>query len=680
MISLPAAKVQNAFFWTAAGILACLAFVSSSRTLHIEMVPVTFPRETVFFTLSALAICFSVLRGGGALAGHKRVAFYLLAALLGWSIVATLWAVNVPGHSRRLIELTFFCGWAFALSTLVAEPKKAKMLTLILGFSGGVVGVAVAGGLLAFNTPLGTWPFGNPNAAGMFCAFAAVINTGLFLKSVREQKPSDPQVIISLACTVMALSGLLAAWSKGAFLGLIVGEAVIAWRFFPDKRKWVAAAGVAILALCIGAYILNPWRQESLSESTSDFRIQAYKATAKQISDAPVGGRGLGSFYAYFPQYALPAMSGHPKMGDTVFHAHSNLLETGTELGIVGMLLFVAFTVYIGVLPLVKKQPVDDKRAKLEGIWLAGFLMISTHALVAVHFYWTETVLYYWTAAGVLLALGRKEKPVEEVKRGLAFLAVAAVALAGLWYVGVYQEMLGRTYVASREKNLKKVRKLDKKYSRLMRTRKTNTREFQKVQVNRYILYSRIIAALNRELEFVHVARMRSDTYYQLGSAYYNIGGIFLDPSVPVESFHLLGTTPMRKKRYGGALHFFRLVIKDAPGYVNTDYFIGRACEGIRQSEGPRIHTPQQLKKYEEEGVAALERYLGANVRSKMSGEAALFLAGIYSRLGKLQEGIALINRHLKFKPDSLQKTSLERLRNSLVNRLARQKKPRGKK
>lgn len=657
-------KIQDAFFWVAAAVLAALAFVNSSRTLNLEFVPATFPRETVFFTLSALAICFATLRGGPELRGRKRVAFWLLVAFALWSILATLWAVNVPGHSRELIELAFFAGWAFALSSLLMPLSRARNLTYVLGFSGGVVGAAVALGRFipgVFHSSLATWPFGNANAAGMFCAFATVINVGLLIETLRKHKLHEQQVILHLACAAMTLAGLAFTFSKGASLGLIIGIAVLMWQFFPKLRKWTAIALPSLLIVLAVGYVVYASRKEELWKTTSGFRVGAWKASMSQIGDAPFGGRGLGSFYAYFPQHSLPAISGHPKMGDTVFHAHSNVLEIGTELGIIGMLLFVAFTVYIGILPLRKTRSDKSERDRLEAIWLAGFLTISVHALVAVLFFWTETVLYYWTAAGVLLALGRKTEPAGEedegkpsisafaqIKRRLPFLAVAVVSLAGLWYVGVYQEMLGRRYVAMREKRLKIVRKDDKTFSQMVRGGQSKTKEFRNLQARRMQLYREIIAALDEELGLVHVQRMRSDTYYQLGSAYYNTG-------YPRE-----------------ALHYFKLVVADAPGYVNTDYFIGRAYEGMRTKEGKKLHSPEELRSYQDKAIEALEGYLAANVRAKMSGEATLFLAKIYGGREDLIKAIEVINRHLEAKPESDQKYELTRYRNTLVARISR--------
>jgi O-antigen ligase len=735
VISVPAGKVQDAFFWVAAGVLTAVAFVYSGTelpTFPLYTVPMTFPRETIFFTLSAVAICFSLLRGGGTLKDNKQIAFYLLLGFVVWSLLASLWAVEPLRHSRKLIELVFFCGWTFALSTLVVPLKKASNLTLLLAFGGGAVGFAVALGSWGLGTSQHAWPFGNPNAAGMFCAFAAILNSGLLLINLREHKVKDQQVIMPAACLALTLMGLTLTFSKGALVGLIVGEAVLAWCFFPKWRKQVVIVTMAVLILGAGVYIIGKlgmegpddtrsWQQR-LNDTTSGFRVEAYKAALKQIGGAPVGGRGLGTFYAYFPQYALPAISGHKKMGDTAFHAHSNILEIGTELGVVGMLIFIAFTVYIGVLPLLRKGREDTERNRLEAIWLAGFLMISAHALVAVHFYWTETVLYYWTAAGMLLALGRKGKPVEKVIRGLPFLAVAVVCLAGLWYVGVYRELLGRRYVWMRERRLKEVRKLDKKFERdqreVGRTRRSPkavaekaVAELQETQRKRFYLYSNIIAELNEELALVHDPRKRTDTYYQLGSAYYNIGGIVLHPSAPKGVFRQLGAIPWEKmkKRYGAAMYFFKLVVRDAPGYVNTDYFIGKTYRALLQNE-KKLHSPQELGQFRHEEIKFLERYLSFNIRAKMSGgatkdlvrayrgqpakiaevierwlkdnprkakagELTVDLAKAYGLQKKYAEGIMAINRHLELNPESPKKAELERVRKLLESRL-RQKKP----
>jgi tetratricopeptide (TPR) repeat protein len=296
-------------------------------------------------------------------------------------------------------------------------------------------------------------------------------------------------------------------------------------------------------------------------------------------------------------------------MGDTVFHAHSNVLEIGTEIGIIGMLLFVAMTVYLGILPLKKKEPAKDERNRLEAIWVGGFLMISGHALVAVHFYWTETVLYYWTAVGVLLALGRTQGPRLPRKHVLPLLSVAVVALAGLWYFGVWEELLGRMHVARRERDLRIVRPKDKKRQE-MRKRgvKPGHPEYVKVERERRILYSRILEDLNAELGLVHMQRMRTDTYYQLGSAYFNIG------------------------RPHEGLYFFRELLKTAPEYVHTHYFAGRSYDSMWKVGKGRgnPYTPEEVQEYQKKAMESVAYYLSMNPRSKESGGASIFLSNLY--------------------------------------------------
>ncbi len=628
-------KAQEVFFWIAAVVLACLAFINTLGnlpTFPVSTIPPTFPRETIFFTLTAFAICFAALRGGGELSKNKKIAFYLLASYVAWAIIVTLWAVNRPGHSRGLIEMAFFCGWAFALSGLLLSEKRIWSLTRILGFSGGAVGAAVAFGYFALDIGLATWPFGNANAAGMFCAFTAVINTGLLIESFRKHEIAHPQAILAIACIVFTVIGLMLTFSKGALLGLIVGEAVLLWQNVPGKRKLIAIIIGAVFIISVSGYIAlksgkedekdTRTRTQRLQDTTSGFRVEAYKASLKQIGGAPIGGRGLGSFYAYFAQYSLPEISGHKKMGDTVFHAHSNVLEIGTEVGIIGMLLFIAMTVYLGIMPLMKKEPDKEEGSRLEAIWVSGFLMISVHALVAVHFYWTETVVYYWTAVGVLLALGRTQGPRLAPKHIIPLLSVAVVALVGLWYFGVWEELLGRMHVARRENDLRIVRPKDKQRQQMrQKGLKPGNPVYDKLEAERNYLYSRILEDLNAELGLVHMQRRRTDTYYQLGSAYFNIG----------------------HPREG--LYFFKELLKTAPEYVHTHYFTGRSYDSIwRMGKGKgKPFSAQEIQKYQNKAMESVEHYLAMNPRSKESGGASIFLSKLYEMRSKWDKAIKVI-------------------------------------
>jgi tetratricopeptide (TPR) repeat protein len=162
--------------------------------------------------------------------------------------------------------------------------------------------------------------------------------------------------------------------------------------------------------------------------------------------------------------------------------------------------------------------------------------------------------------------------------------------------------------VANRERDLKEVRPLDKRRQDMASRSQQNTDQYRLLEQRRHFLYSRILNDLNAELGLVHMQRMRTDTYYQLGSAYFNID----------------------QPREG--LYFFRELLKVAPEYVHTHYFKGRSYDRIwRMGKGRgKPYTAQETQEYQNEAIESVEHYLLMNPRSKESGGASIFLSRLY--------------------------------------------------
>jgi O-antigen ligase len=141
----------------------------------------------------------------------------------------------------------------------------------------------------------------------------------------------------SIACLLLSLVAILLASSRGAFIALIV-ILILQMRDVRHRGKFIVVA-IVITALFLASPVspldrlLHP--TESDMES-SDARLQLWSIAFRIIADHPIFGVGFWQFSPYMRKY-LPFGS---NLG---FHVpHNTYLEITVELGMVGLVLFLA--------------------------------------------------------------------------------------------------------------------------------------------------------------------------------------------------------------------------------------------------------------------------------------------------------------------------------------------------
>lgn len=208
--------------------------------------------------------------------------------------------------------------------------------------------------------------FNQPNPYGGFMNMTAVLALGIFLSCLprlwlslrRREWPWTvwlPALSIGLVAAA-ALSAVIASWSRGAWLSLAVGTAVVL--LFWPKKLWQGA-----LLLALGGVLLLGGMQvglvpASVAERITSFgedlrfgdvrgeditdenyavleRLAHWQAAVGMAEDQPWLGVGFGN---YEPAYADYALINWPfPLG----HAHNYYLNLLAEIGIIGLLAYL---------------------------------------------------------------------------------------------------------------------------------------------------------------------------------------------------------------------------------------------------------------------------------------------------------------------------------------------------
>ncbi len=222
---------------------------------------------------------------------------------------------------------------------------------------------------------------------------------------------------LSLFIVVITIYTMILTGSRAGFLGL--GAAVIlSWWFLPRRliRLFVlAAAGFTVIAL------MPPQYQERYAsifakerDASSQERIEVWKKGIRMFLDHPFIGVGTGAF-------GTANAEGYSEGRKSYLKAHNLYIQTGAELGMVGLVAFFGYVVaMLYYMRKYRKFIVDKFRKKT---WSWGLLMamqVSTLTLLVVGMFGHSLYRSNWFLYGALtIAIGlllRNNRLQEEAK------------------------------------------------------------------------------------------------------------------------------------------------------------------------------------------------------------------------------------------------------------------------
>jgi len=206
-----------------------------------------------------------------------------------------------------------------------------------------------------------------------------------------------------LSCLALGFGalGLIVTFSRGAFVGIIIGLAVV---FLLAKRMHMISKQkymTVMISVILIAIILAPLVYSFIAarQEATLARFHLYKVGLDMIRDHPLLGVGLNNHVVQAPYY-------DPESYIFTTPTHNHYLFIASEVGIPGLLLFLAFlfSAFFGALRNAGSNAVFPALISL-GI-VGAFVAIGTHNLVDHLSYHTNLTLV-WLFAGLAAVLGR---------------------------------------------------------------------------------------------------------------------------------------------------------------------------------------------------------------------------------------------------------------------------------
>jgi len=375
-------------------------------------------RETILFALLLLWIGLSIIWSP-----YKSIAIYrsiIFLELFTFSFIAIklLNDKNMLGISLLLIV---FNGLFQSLLGIAQFIHNGSLGFQFIGESvigpnaDGVAKILINGE--KYVRAYGTLP--HPNILAGFLLFPIfVLISGITttLKNKSNPKSSVPRETvfknISLAWLVIfliiILIGFFLAFSRSALIGLILGLLIFLFfnknlllGFRSGKKSKVSFILLFVLIFTILFYLIS--KTSLLSNQSIKERVFYQNVSYETISNHPVTGIGIGQFvfFEFFQNPSIPGWQYQP--------VHNIALLISSELGMVGLILFLFLSFILISYPVIKKK--QEKGEELT--YIPFYCIMISYFIIACfdHYFWDIKIgMIIFSFAVIFFTLSSKKK------------------------------------------------------------------------------------------------------------------------------------------------------------------------------------------------------------------------------------------------------------------------------
>lgn len=319
------------------------------------------------------------------LAAHPLLVL-LLAALACWAGASAIWAESGPAAARATLRLVPNLMLFPIVYAAIRERSHLHRL-----FGAFVVGAlasalygtfATTGGASVSQAAEGRLTGATADANELAALLVVAIVLALAVGVTRRRHSTSG--VLAVCAVPVALVALLATLSRAGVVALVVtllASTVVAGR---RRRRVVTMAVVGTLVVAVTYFsVASPTAWDRVTSSSSSGRDDIWKVAWRAAQDNPVLGVGADNYRVVAPRYLVQpgVIEVDQYILDDPQVAHNIYLEVLTDMGIVGLVLFlgvVAVSVGCAVRAATRFRLKGDSEmeimAKALGVGLVGLL------------------------------------------------------------------------------------------------------------------------------------------------------------------------------------------------------------------------------------------------------------------------------------------------------------------
>jgi putative inorganic carbon (hco3(-)) transporter len=329
----------------------------------------------------AVAALFGVSLASGVAVGGLQAAWGLKIAFFFLLVAVAAWRCPLDARERdRLVTILLVAGVLTAVYGIVQQAMGHDALHH-LGYEYNTAIRFTGGFVRSFSS------FDNPFGFAYFLMLVLLIVVPHALSEPRRLRSR-----VTLCCLPILALGLATSFVRGAWIGLAVGLAYLAW-----SRFRALALGIPVVA--VGLVLLpGAVTSAAFAGSSGLDRVNSWHANLSEIASHPFGV-GVGASNAA----AERVLGSHRE--DEVFHPDNEYYRALYELGVIGLWLIVlVLTATFGATRTAAMR-LGSEGSLFALATSATILAAAASAFVTTYFDTFPNDMYFWLLVGTVAAL-----------------------------------------------------------------------------------------------------------------------------------------------------------------------------------------------------------------------------------------------------------------------------------
>ncbi len=240
--------------------------------------------------------------------------------------------------------------------------------------------------------------FENPNVLGEYLIMLIPLMFALVI--IADTRRCRFAFMLALA---FAVGCLVYTWSRGAWLGIMIGM-LIFLLMYTRKTLMVLIPGILAVPLVLWKFSDSSIVQRltsigDMADSSTSYRVNIWRGVLDLLGDLWAGGIGIGlaPFREIYPAYSLEAIEAAP-------HAHNLFLQITVELGVVGLLVFLAVIFFYAQKNLSVFVSDTRSRKLVPAALFCGTLAVLAQGMTDYIWYNYRVYLMFWLLVGLCSA------------------------------------------------------------------------------------------------------------------------------------------------------------------------------------------------------------------------------------------------------------------------------------
>lgn len=321
----------------------------------------------------------------------------------------------------------------FLIGTNLQIDKKIFYLWIFSGTIASIIGICQFYGPRHYAIST----FGNPNFyAGHIIMVLCLSFSNILNNDFKKERYGIWLTTLDFFCLIFGIWGLFVAQSRAAFIAFLLGIAFVWYFSHYEKKGFSKYIGIIIIIFIVGIFypkIINWYK--------GNIRYYIWKGTWRMILKRPIFGYGFGNFIFFYPYFRVREYFLQPESTPVTNHAHNEYLEKMAEIGILGLLIYIAFILTFIIFAIKNKE--RKSKIFLPGI-LSGIISVSSDNIFSTNLTNPSTSMYFWFLLGISAQYFEKNKVEFQISKFLWSLLFTGSFILSIFHS--YYRILPQTY------------------------------------------------------------------------------------------------------------------------------------------------------------------------------------------------------------------------------------------